>query len=152
MAMKLTLTLVIALLALAHHGSLKAQSNADLHEGVRFEVAFGYVWNETSERPLPDPYQILITSSADGVARVEFGPPNARVLLVRSYERLKTLRVTIPMEQARHITLGAIESNAVTVTSTSPISVSTVILYNGNGNQTLHYPVAAWDTSYCAFS
>lgn len=151
--MKNPLIISTAALLLALVCAASAQTGyEDLHEGTHFEVAFGYVWNQSTEKPLPDPFQILITPAGDGFVTLRYGPPGARVTLTRAYERLKTLRIPIPPDAVRHTDLGAIESKSVTVTSTSPISVCTWIGWQGNGNQTLHYPVAAWDTSYWAFS
>ena len=127
-----------------------AQSVMSLTQGTRYVVAFPQVMAAPSEKPMPQPMQLIISSRVKTTVRVQT-PASindaTRIDKTYSVDANKTLRIPIPiayMNQESETRKGY----GIVVTSIAPISVSTYQAWMGNGEIASHLPVEAWGKSY----
>ena len=153
-----TIKLVVAafLLVLSSAGELLAQKSTEtrgtmvLTEGRRYLVGFPQVQASATEKPMPQPMQLFISSKSKGKVRVQ--TPSAindaaRIDKEYNVEPNKVLRIPIPigyMNQESESRKGY----GILVTSTKPISVSTYQAWMGNGELARHLPVEGWGKNY----
>ncbi|MFN5874914.1 MAG: hypothetical protein ACK45E_01425, partial [Ignavibacteria bacterium] len=153
-----TMKLVVAalLLVLTSTSDLLAQKSTEtrgtmvLTEGRRYLVGFPQVQASATEKPMPQPMQLFISSKSKGKVRVQTPAAindAARIDKEYNVEPNKVLRIPIPigyMNQESESRKGY----GIMVTSTKPISVSTYQAWMGNGELARHLPVEGWGKNY----
>jgi hypothetical protein len=142
--------LLAGMLSIIIATSCFAQSVMSLTQGTRYVVAFPQVMAAPSEKPMPQPMQLIISSRVKTTVRVQT-PASindaTRIDKTYSVDANKTLRIPIPiayMNQESETRKGY----GIVVTSIAPISVSTYQAWMGNGEIASHLPVEAWGKSY----
>lgn len=149
--------LAIILLGVCFLGELSAQTTTSerrgtmvLTEGRRYMVAFPQVWASPSEKPMPQPMQLFISSKTKGKVRVQTPALiNGAARMDREYtlEANKVLRV--PISTAYMNTESESRRGyGILVTSSKPISVTTYQAWMGNGEMARHLPVEGWGKNY----
>ncbi len=148
--------LLVILLAAIAAGPLSAQDVSDqrgtvtLIEGYRYMIGFPQVWAESTEKPTPQPMQLLISSRTTARVRV------VTAAVITDIVRIDNEYVVEPNEPLR-IPISTAYMNVaseqrsglgIQVTSDQPISVSTYQAWLGNGEATRHLPVEGWGTEY----
>ncbi|NQW29251.1 MAG: T9SS type A sorting domain-containing protein [Ignavibacteria bacterium] len=121
-----------------------------LVEGRRYMVAFPKVWASSSEKPLPQPMVLFVSSRSK--ATITVSTPaliNSAPKLNRQYnlEANKVLVIPISttyMNEDSESRLGL----GISVIGDKPISVSTYQAWMGNGELARHLPVEAWGKNY----
>ncbi|MEY2719458.1 MAG: hypothetical protein RLZZ273_824 [Bacteroidota bacterium] len=153
-----TMKLAVAALLLVLSGTsdLLAQKSTEtrgtmvLTEGRRYLVGFPQVQASATEKPMPQPMQLFISSKSKGKVRVQTPAAindAARIDKEYNVEPNKVLRIPIPigyMNQESESRKGY----GILVTSTKPISVSTYQAWMGNGELARHLPVEGWGKNY----
>lgn len=122
----------------------------NLTEGTRYMVAFPQVWASPSEKPLPQPMQLLISSKVKTKVRIQTPAvinDNARLDREFSLQPNKVLRVSISTPYM-NVNSQTRNGYGILVTSKNPISVSTYQAWMGNGELARHLPIDAWGTTY----
>lgn len=112
---------------------LIAQQQHPLCEGQEFRVGFIHPERAPGEPLAKDAYQLIISSTVGATAIVG-----------------ESRSVTITAGTAEVVVIDSCD--VVRVTSDRPITVASRIMMRGNGEQTAHIPVYAWDTQYYGFS
>lgn len=121
-----------------------------LSEGRRYMVAFPQVWASPSEQPLAQPMMLLISSRTKTKVRVM--TPSAinegpRMDKEYTLEPNKVLKV--PISVAYMNTQSETKTGfGIAVEAKTPISVSTLQQWNGNGEMARHLPVEGWGKNY----
>ena len=121
-----------------------------LTEGRQYMVAFPQVWASTTEKPLPTPMVLFISSRTKTKVRIQ--TPSAinsaaridREVTVEADEVLQ-FKIDLPYMNEESETR---EGKGIQVTADRPISVSTFQAWNGNGELARHLPVEAWGRNY----
>ncbi len=126
-------------------------NSTSMNEGVHFEVAFGVVWPVATEKPLPQPLLLIISSRYATKVTVFSASDLGGINKTYTIAANNVLRVEIKVPYLSP-TAGGKRSNVISITSEAPVSVATYIAYAGNGTMTLQYPVETWGTSYHVFS
>lgn len=149
--------LMAALVAIMAVGAVSAQDVKEtkgkmgLLEGRRYMVAFPQVWASSTEKPLPNPMQLFISSRSKAKVKIETPALNNDAPDVnREYtlEPNKVLRVPIPTPSYMNQESEGRNGYGIRVTSDKPISVSTYQAWDGNGELARHLPVEAWGKNY----
>lgn len=148
--MKRFLPLVLALFTIFNANAQNSNNKLNLTEGTRYMVAFPQVQASPSEKPMPQPMQLFISSKVKAKVRVQTPSiinDNARIDREYSLEPNKVTRISIPT------TYMSVNSQTKTgygilVTSTKPISVSTYQAWMGNGELARHLPIESWGKNY----
>ncbi|MBU3678772.1 MAG: hypothetical protein FGM32_04085, partial [Candidatus Kapabacteria bacterium] len=114
-----------------------------LSEGRRYMVAFPQVWASPSEQPLAQPMMLLISSRTKTKVRVM--TPSAinegpRMDKEYTLEANKVLKVPISIAYM-HTQSETKTGFGIAVEAKTPISVSTLQQWNGNGEMARHLPV-----------
>jgi len=121
-------------------------------EGRRYVVAFPQVWAEWTEKPMPVPMMLLISSKSKATVHIttpadpgrNSNPGIDREVTLKPNEVAK---IPIPIgyvNEASEIRKG----HGILLTSDEPISVSTYQAWQGNGEMARHLPVEAWGKNY----
>ncbi|MBK6760559.1 MAG: T9SS type A sorting domain-containing protein [Ignavibacteria bacterium] len=119
-------------------------------EGLRYMAAFPQVWAEPTEKPMPQPMQLLISSKTKTTVRIQTPAsinPAAKIDKVFTVEANKVLKVPIStdyMNSESQVRSGL----GISIVGESPISVSTYQAWQGNGEMARHLPIESWGTSY----
>ncbi|HLP29383.1 MAG TPA: IgGFc-binding protein, partial [Candidatus Didemnitutus sp.] len=119
-------------------------------EGRRYMVAFPQVWTAPTEKPLPQPMQLLISSRVKTSVRIQSpAGVNDAAKMDKEYtvEPNKVLRVPISTAYM-NVKSQARKGYGISITSKHPITVSTLQAWQGNGETAQHLPVESWGTSY----
>jgi len=148
--MKKLLTLFVAMFTVLNATAQNSNNKLNLTEGTRYMVAFPQVQASPSEKPLPQPMQLFISSKVKTKVRVQTPAvlnDNSRIDREYSVEPNKVTRISIPT------TYMSVNSQTKTgygilVTSTKPISVSTYQAWMGNGELARHLPIESWGKNY----
>jgi hypothetical protein len=113
-------------------------------------VAFPQVWASPSEKPMPQPMTLLISSRTKAKVRVQTPAAiNAAPGMDREYSLEPNKVLKIPINTAYMNTMSETKTGfGILVTSSKPISVSTFQAWNGNGEMARHLPVEGWGKSY----
>jgi hypothetical protein len=142
---------VLAFVAMTVSGfTQNSQNKLNLTEGTRYMVAFPQVWASPSEKPLPQPMQLFISSKVKTKVRVQTPAginDNPRMDREYSVEANKVLKIsvsTIYMNVNSQTKAGY----GILVTSKAPISVSTYQAWMGNGELARHLPIESWGKNY----
>jgi len=69
--MKKLLPLLLALFSIVGASSQNSNNKLNLTEGTRYMVAFPQVWASPSEKPMPQPMQLFISSKSKTKVRVQ---------------------------------------------------------------------------------
>lgn len=148
--------LLVILLAAIAAGPLSAQDVSDqrgtvtLTEGYRYMVGFPQVWAESTEKPTPQPMQLMISSRTTARVRVVTAAVITDIVRIDNeyvVEPNKPLRIPI---STAYMNVASEQRSGlgIQVTSDQPISVSTYQAWLGNGEATRHLPVEGWGTEY----
>jgi hypothetical protein len=127
-----------------------AQNKLVLTEGTRYMVAFPQVQASPSEKPLPQPMQLFISSKVKTKVRVQTPATindNARIDREYSIEPNKVLKISISTNYM-NTTSQTKTGYGILVTSKAPISVSTYQAWMGNGELARHLPLESWGKNY----
>lgn len=127
-----------------------AQNKLVLTEGTRYMVSFPQVWASASEKPLPQPMQLFISSKVKTKVRVQTPAninDNARIDREYSVDANKVTRISIPTTYM-NVNSQTRAGYGILVTSTKPISVSTYQAWMGNGELARHLPIESWGKNY----
>jgi hypothetical protein len=125
-----------------------------LSQGTSFMVAFPKVWAESSEKPMPQPLQIIVSSSVSTTIRVTTpAAEGSTPALDRTYAVKANTPLIVPISTAYLPGEStSIAGLAIAITSEHPISVYTYQSWMGNGEMTQHLPLYAWGTEHTAMS
>jgi hypothetical protein len=96
--MKRFLPLVLALFSIFNATAQNSQNKLNLTEGTRYMVAFPQVWASPSEKPLPQPMQLFISSKVKTKVRVQTPAginDNPRMDREYSVEANKVLKISV---------------------------------------------------------
>lgn len=128
----------------------QSNTNSPISEGTSFVVSFPQVWAQSSEKPLPNPMQLVVASRNACTVRVR------SIAVAMDLPRIDITKMTQPGEVVRipiSTAYMCTESErpvgtGLLVESSMPVTVSTLQQWNGNGEMTQHLPIAAWGTEY----
>ncbi|MCX6140283.1 MAG: T9SS type A sorting domain-containing protein [Candidatus Kapabacteria bacterium] len=121
-----------------------------LSEGRRYMVAFPQVWNSSTEKPMPQPMQLLVSSKTKTTFRVQTPALiNGAAKIDKEYtvEANKVLKIPISVAYM-NVESESRQGYGIMVTSKKPISVSTFQAWMGNGEMARHLPVEGWGKNY----
>ena len=113
-------------------------------------VAFPQVWASPSEKPLPQPMQLFISSKVKTKVRVQTPAginDNPRMDREYSVEANKVLKISVSTNYMS-INSQTKAGYGILVTSKAPISVSTYQAWMGNGELARHLPIESWGKNY----
>jgi hypothetical protein len=148
--MKRFLPLLLSLLTVFSATAQNSNNKLNLTEGTRYMVAFPAVVASPSEKPLPQPMQLFISSKVKTKVRVQT-PAGindvARIDREYSLEPNKVLKISISTAYM-NVNSQTKTGYGILVTSKSPISVSTYQAWMGNGEMARHLPTDAWGKNY----
>lgn len=147
--------LIVCALAMAG-APLSAQDVSDqrgtvtLTEGYRYMIGFPQVWAESTEKPTPQPMQLMISSRTTARVRVVTAAVITDIVRIDNeyvVEPNKPLRIPI---STAYMNVASEQRSGlgIQITSDQPISVSTYQAWLGNGEATRHLPVEGWGTEY----
>jgi len=142
--------ILFLLSALIFSVNVFSQTKLVLTEGTRYMVAFPQVQASASEKPLPQPMQLFISSKVKTKVRVQTPAvlnDNSRIDREYSLEPDKVTRISIPTTYM-NVNSQTKTGYGILVTSTKPISVSTYQAWMGNGELARHLPIEAWGKNY----
>ena len=133
-----------------------SNNKISLIEGTRYMVAFPQVWASPSEKPLPQPMQLFISSKVKAKVRIQTPSSindNARIDRTFTVNANEVLKVPVPTTYMNGVSASGPESQTkrgygILVTSDKPISVSTYQAWMGNGELARHLPIEAWGKNY----
>ena len=148
--MKRFLPILLSLLTVISATAQNSNNKLNLTEGTRYMVAFPAVIASPSEKPLPQPMQLFISSKIKTKVRVQT-PAGindvARMDREYSLEPNKVLKISISTAYM-NVNSQTKTGYGILVTSKSPISVSTYQAWMGNGEMARHLPTDAWGKVY----
>lgn len=141
--------LFAAVLSFSAHG----QGTAPIVEGTHYVISFMKVMASPTEKPLSAPQILLISSRDSCKVHVRSGATSAVKLdqIVDVVPDVIT-RVSVPTPAFMAGEHGVVDGSVIIVSSSSLISVSTMVQWNGNGELVRHLPVASWGTQYRTFN
>jgi hypothetical protein len=148
--MKRFLPLVLALFSIFNATAQNSQNKLNLTEGTRYMVAFPQVWASPSEKPLPQPMQLFISSKVKTKVRVQTPAginDNPRMDREYSVEANKVLKISVSTNYMS-VNSQTKAGYGILVTSKAPISVSTYQAWMGNGELARHLPIESWGKNY----
>ena len=148
--MKRFLPLLLSLLTVFSATAQNSNNKLNLTEGTRYMVAFPQVWASPSEKPMPQPMQLFVSSKVKTKIRVQTPAginDAARIDREYSLEPNKVLKISISTAYM-NVNSQTKTGYGILVTSKSPISVSTYQAWMGNGELARHLPVDAWGKNY----
>jgi|GEM_PF-425510 len=151
--MKTSIAVILTLIA--GFGVITAQTTERrgtmvLTEGRRYMVAFPQVWASPTEKPLPQPMQLLVSSKTKTTFRIQTpGLINDAAKIDKEYtvEANKVLKVSVAIAYMNSESETR-KGYGLLVTSKKPISVSTYQAWMGNGEMARHLPVEGWGKNY----
>lgn len=144
------MTTIIGVGALSAQDVTERRGTMVLTEGRKYIVAFPQVWASPTEKPMPQPMQLLVSSKSKTTIRVQ--TPAASIDAPRidkeyTVEANKVLK--IPVTTAYMNTESETRKGyGIMVTAKKPISVSTYQAWMGNGEMARHLPVEGWGKNY----
>lgn len=148
--MKKLLTLFVAMFTVLNATAQNSNNKLNLTEGTRYMVAFPQVWASPSEKPMPQPMQLFISSKVKTKVRVQTPSlinDNPRIDREYSVEPNKVTRISIPTTYMS-VNSQTRAGYGILVTSVKPISVSTYQAWMGNGELARHLPIESWGKNY----
>jgi hypothetical protein len=142
------MTLVASLNAAAQVS--ETRGTIGLVEGRRYMVAFPQVWASKTEKPLPQPMVVYISSKVKATVRVKsVSDLNSAGKIDREYTLKPNEILKVPVSTAyMNVESEAREGFGLSVTADKPISVFTYQAWMGNGELARHLPVEAWGKNY----
>ena len=153
---KMKTMLAVIITTILGVGALSAQDVTErrgtmvLTEGRKYIVAFPQVWASPTEKPMPQPMQLLVSSKSKTTIRVQTPAginDAARIDKEYTVEANKVLK--IPVSTAYMNTESETRKGyGIMVTAKKPISVSTYQAWMGNGEMARHLPVEGWGKNY----
>jgi hypothetical protein len=148
--MKKLLYLLTAVMMSVSGFSQNSQNKLNLTEGTRYMVSFPQVWASPSEKPLPQPMQLFISSKVKTKVRVQTPSvinDNPRMDREYSVEPNKVLKISVSTNYM-NVNSQTKTGYGILVTSKAPISVSTYQAWMGNGELARHLPIESWGKNY----
>ena len=150
------LPLLLVLLSTFSATAQNSKNKIALMEGTRYMVAFPQVWASPSEKPLPQPMQLYISSKVKAKVRVQTPSSindNARIDRTFTIQPNEVLKFPVPTSYMNGVSATGPESQTkrgygIFVSSDKPISVSTYQAWMGNGELARHLPIEAWGKNY----
>lgn len=148
--MRRFLPLILALFSIFDAFAQNSDNKLNLNEGTRYMVAFPQVWASPSEKPLPQPMMIFISSKVK--TKVKIHTPskiNENPIIDREFtlEPNEVLKYPIPLSYMNTESQTK-KGYGILVTSNDPISVSTYQAWMGNGELARHLPMDSWGKEY----
>jgi hypothetical protein len=148
-------TLLITLATIGAFGQ-NSKNKLSLVEGTRYMVAFPQVWASPSEKPLPQPMQLFISSKVKTTVKVETPSTindNARINREYTINANEVLKIPIATSYMTGMSASGPDAQTkrgygIYITSKNPISVSTYQAWMGNGELARHLPIDAWGKNY----
>jgi hypothetical protein len=148
--------LAVMVMAVLASGAVIAQDVKEqrgtmgLVEGRQYMVAFPQVWASPSEKPMPKPMVLFISSKSD--AKVKISTPsdinqNARINAEYNVKKNQVLTVPIDLPYMNQESQSR-NGFGIQVTADKPISVSTYQAWEGNGELARQLPIEAWGRDY----
>lgn len=148
----ITILLVVYVSTALVHAQISVDQvgTSSLTEGYRYMVGFPQVWPESTEKPMPQPMQLLISSRTRATVRITTPAVVTDVLRIdKEYvvEPNRTLRIPI---STAYMNVASEQRSGlgIQVTSDRPITVTTYQAWLGNGETARHLPVEGWGTTY----
>lgn len=133
--------------------SAQGRGIAPIVEGTRYVISFMKVMPDPTERPLAVPQLLLISSRDSCKVRIQSGATSAlKIDKVVDVLPGVITHVAIPTTSFMAGEHGVVDGSVITVSSSSLISVSSMMLWMGNGELVRHLPVASWGTEYRTFN
>lgn len=126
-------------------------------EGTSYVVAFPMVQAHVTEKPLPKPMMLLISSRTAATVTIQSSGRNADVPQINRTIELKAGEVykfDVSTVYMNGITPGGtlesqvVREKGIRLIADRPISVMTYQAWMGNGELARHIPVASWGTEY----
>ncbi|MCX6139793.1 MAG: IgGFc-binding protein [Candidatus Kapabacteria bacterium] len=119
-------------------------------EGRRYMVAFPQVWAAPTEKPLPQPMLLLLSSRDTTTVRITTA---ASITDVARIDKVVRIVPGIVTKVAISTAYMNVESQArkgygISATGDRPFSVATQQAWQGNGETAQHLPVESWGTAY----
>jgi hypothetical protein len=148
--MKKLLCLILSVLFVTSANAQNKDNKLNLTEGTRYMVSFPQVWASPSEKPLPQPMQLFISSKVKTKVRVQTPSiinDNPRIDREYSIEPNKVLKISISTTYM-NVNSQTKAGYGILVTSKAPISVSTYQAWMGNGELARHLPIESWGKNY----
>ena len=149
---------ILALLTIAVASSLcvhaqtvtETRGTMIVTEGTRYVVAFPQVIAGPTEKPMPQPMLLFISSRSKTTVHVRTLAGGNDVPPIDKFYTVKADTVLrIPISTAFMNTESETRKGyGIIVTARHPISVSTYQAWMGNGELARHYPVSGWGTQY----
>ena len=152
---KMKTAIAVLLTVIAGLGVVNAQTTEKrgtmvLTEGRRYMVAFPQVQASPTEKPMPQPMQLLVSSKTKTTFRIQTPAginDAAKMDKEFTVEANKVLKV--PISTAYMNTESeARRGYGILITSKKPISVTTYQAWQGNGEMARHLPVEGWGKNY----
>lgn len=121
-----------------------------LTEGRKYTVAFPQVWASPTEKPMPQPMQLLISSKVKTKIRIQtLAGINDAARIDKEYQVEANKVLKVPISTAyMNVESESRKGYGITITSAAPISVSTYQAWQGNGEMARHLPVEGWGKNY----
>ena len=154
--------LIILLLNLVAASSLKGQSNesrgvSPISEGNTYVVAFPMVQAHPTEKPLPKPMMLLISSKVNATVRISSSrrdsamPVIERTISLKANEVYKFDVAMVFMNGVDHAgkpVSQVVQEKGIRLTADHPISVMSYQAWMGNGDVARHLPIGSWGREY----
>lgn len=130
---------------------------SEVTEGTSFLVAFPMVQAHVTEKPLPKPMMLLISSKTKATVRISSSrrdsamPVIERTITLKANEVYKFDVATVFMnglDQAGKPISQVVQEKGIRLTSDRPISVMTYQAWMGNGDVAYHLPIGSWGREY----
>lgn len=150
------LIFIASLFTIVNTSAQNSNKKIALMEGTRYMVAFPQVWASPSEKPLPQPMQLIVSSKVNTKFKVETPATindNARINREYTIKANEAIKIPIATSYMNGTGASGPESQTrrgygILVTSKHPISVSTYQAWMGNGELARHLPIDAWGKNY----
>jgi len=145
-----TLLVVLSSVGIMTAQTTERRGTMSLVEGRKYMVAFPQVWASPTEKALPQPMLLLISSKVKGKVRVETPSlinDGQQINKEYNLEANKVLRIEIKTS-LMNTESETRKGYGIRVTSDKPISVTTYQAWQGNGEMARHLPVEGWGKAY----
>jgi len=132
-------------------GIAETRGAESITEGLHYVVAFPQVWAAPTEKPLPVPMTLLISSKSGARVRIRTLKSSSNDNAVIDQEFLLEPNVVrkVPVSMGyMHDESEVRKAHGIMIDADHPISVATYQAWNGNGEIARHLPVEGWGTEY----
>jgi len=150
-----TLLVVLMSVGVMSAQTTERRGTMSLVEGRKYMVAFPQVWASPTEKPLPQPMLLLISSKVKTKVRVSTpalindGQQINKEYVVEANKVTRVeIRTSLMMANADPTESETRKGYGIQITSDKPISVTTYQAWQGNGEMARQLPVEGWGKSY----